>query len=411
MKILHLNTYDIAGGAARAAYRLHRALLAAGVGSRMLVRFKDSCDTEVIGASGKTLALARRFLEKLPARLYPRRRQMVFSPAWLAFSGIARAVNRTDADLVHLHWLCRGLLRIEDLAAIRKPMVWSLHDMWAFTGGCHYDQDCGKYKQACGACPVLGSKRGNDLSSLVFRRKQKCFTQLNLTVVGLSRWLTDCAAASTLLRDKRIVNLPNLLETEVFRPMDKIEARQQLGLPLDRKIILFGAAGGADDPNKGFSELAQALKKIGTANVGLAVFGGGRPRYQPDLRIPQYFLGHLNCDDDLRALYCAADVMVVPSRQENLSNCIMEALASGTPVAAFNIGGNGDMIDHQINGYLARAYDPADLAQGIDWVLAHPQPEVLSRHARQKVLDNFDSPIIARKYLQLYQDVIESARR
>lgn len=409
MNVLIVNTTDIEGGAARAAYRLHRSLLVAGLDSKMLVQSKTSDDFTVIGPAGKLqkgLGKIRPTLDAIPVKRYKDRTKTLFSPSWLPFSSIADHINEIDPDIVHLHWVTGGMLRIEDVARIRAPVVWSLHDMWAFTGGCHYDEECGKFKNSCGSCPVLASAKENDLSSKVLQRKQVSFKQhTNLTIVGLSNWLAKQAKSSTLFKNASVVNLPNPIDTTSFAPFCKQQARTLFKLPGDKKLVLFGAMGATSDPRKGFKELAQALDHL-PAEYELVVFGSNEPKISQGFKQKAHYLGHLHDDIALRVLYNAADVMVVPSLQENLSNAIMESLSCGTPVVGFDIGGNSDLIDHQVNGYLAEPYSADDLAKGIAWVLQHHSPDELAENARQKVLENFESSLVASKYIDLYRKVL-----
>lgn len=411
MKVLTVNASDIHGGAARAAYRLHRALLAAGVDSKMLVQSKSTDDCTVIGPSKKhrkLLAILRPPLDNLPVHLYRSRSSALFSPAWLPFGGLVDHINLLDPDIVHLHWIAGGMVRIEEIARIRAPLVWSLHDMWAFTGGCHYNQNCGRYKLGCGHCSVLNSTKTNDLSRKTYRRKHQTFSRKTaISIVGLSRWLASEAKASSLFRDASVLNLPNPIDTKIFAPFNKHLARDLFGLPRDKKLILFGAMSATSDPRKGFDELCRALQAIEDADtVQLVVFGSNQPQIPAGFKQKAYYLGHLHDDISLRLLYCAADLLVAPSLQENLSNSIMESLSCGTPVVGFDIGGNPDLIDHQECGYLAQPYEPLDLANGIRWVLKHPNPNMLAAQARNKILAEFDAPLVAKRYLDLYSQVI-----
>ncbi|MBW6453346.1 MAG: glycosyltransferase family 4 protein [Methyloprofundus sp.] len=413
MKILIVNTSDIQGGAARAAYRLHKALLAEGVDSQMLVQSKSSDDYTVIGPHTKfqkAMGKMRPTLDSIPVRRYPARTKTLFSPSWLPFAGLVDKINAINPDVVHLHWIAGGMMRIEDLAKIKAPIVWSLHDMWAFTGGCHYDEECAGYQKQCGTCPVLGSNKEQDLSRKIWLRKQDCFARLlNMTIIGLSKWLADCAASSSLFKNNPVVNLPNPIDTQIFAPFDQAAARRLFNLPQDKKLILFGAMGATSDPRKGFKELVQALDHL-PAGYELVVFGSSEPQTPQGFKQKVHYLGHLHDDVSLRVLYTAADVMVVPSLQENLSNAIMESIACGTPVIGFAIGGNADLIAHQQNGYLAKPFDTQDLAAGINWVLQHAHPEQLSQAARDKVLREFDSQVVAGKYVELYESVVKRDR-
>lgn len=411
MKILHINTSDIQGGAARAAYRLHRALLDENVDSQMLVQYKASDDYTVKRLDFRWQKIRAKFapaLDALPLKRYPDRTKTLFSPASIPFSGIRGTIVELNPDIVHLHWVCGGMMSIEDIARIKQPIVWSLHDDWAFTGGCHIKWECKNYKKQCGNCPRLGSNSSKDLSHSTWKRKHKTFNKIeNLTVVGLSHWLTDCAKESSLLQSRPIINLPNLLDTKIFKTFDKKLARELLRLPLDKKLIAFGANSATSDINKGFKELSQALQLL-PAEYELVVFGSSQPKEPQNFKQQVHYLGHLHDDVSLRPLYSASDVMVVPSLQENLSNAIMESLACGTPVVAFAIGGNSDMIDHRTNGYLAQSFSPEDLAKGIQWVLNTEQYEQLCKNARYKILNYFDKKIVVSRYINMYDNTLST---
>jgi glycosyltransferase involved in cell wall biosynthesis len=412
MKIVLVNTADINGGAARAAYRLHGTLLNAGVDSQMLVQAKTSDDYTVIAHGTKIqkyLAKLRPTLDSMPIKFYKNRTKTLFSPAWLPSLGLAERINALNPDVVHLHWVNGGMLRIEELAKIKAPIVWSLHDMWAFTGGCHYDENCEGYKQHCGHCKVLASLKENDLSRRIYNRKSKVFESIeSLTVIGLSQWMAKCAKESGLFSSKRVECLPNPIDTDVFSPFDKLQARALLNLPTNKKLILFGAMGATSDPRKGFNELTDALSLLERDDVELVVFGSNRPKESQGFKHKAHYLGHLHDDATLRVLYSAADVVVVPSLQENLSNAIMESLACAIPVVGFDVGGNSDLVDHQINGYLAKPLDTNDLANGIDWVLNSKNYDQLCEKAREKVVTTFATRLVVKKYIELYQQVKQS---
>ena len=411
MKILIVNTSDIDGGAARASYRLHKSLLALHVDSKMLVQNKISGDSTVIAETSKLrkgFNKLRPTIDSLPIGFFKERTKTLFSPSWFGFSNIVDQINEMNPDIVHLHWICGGMMTIEDIARIKAPIVWSLHDMWAFTGGCHYDEECQGYEKECGNCKVLGSEKDHDLSKKIFKRKQKTFSQKkDITIVGISNWLNECSKNSTLLKDKNHINLPNPLDINIFKPFDKEKARELWGLPKDKKLVLFGAMGGTSDPRKGFYELMESLEEIEDSNVELVIFGSERCEETEDLGFIVYYLGQLYDDVSLVTLYNSVDVMIVPSLQENLSNAIMESLACGVPVVGFDIGGNADMIDHERNGYLAKPFSTKDLALGIEWVLNNYNYKILCQNARNKVLNNFDSVVLAEKYIELYKSIVD----
>ncbi len=411
MKILIVNTYDIDGGAGRAASRLHRSLLSEGIDSQMLVIYKCSDDFTIRHFAqnfGKIKNRLRELQFKFLNRIknYPKKTKTYYSASFLGFSNIVDTINEINPDIVHLHWICNEMIKIEDLAKIHAPIVWSLHDMWPFTGGCHYDEECGRYVDSCGSCKVLGSEIGNDLSKIVFDRKQKTYAKINnMTIVGLSHWLSSCAQNSSLFKDNKIVTIPNPIDSDKFKPLDKSFSRDAFSLPIDRKLIMFGAIGATSDPRKGFQILQEAINKIPESNIELVVFGSSKPETPPKLKFKTHYLGQFDDDISLQTLYSACDVLVVPSLQENLSNTIMESLSCGTPVVGFSIGGNVDMIEHKKNGYIANAFDTADLANGIQWILNNDAYVTLCENARVKVLAEFDSFVVSKRYIQLYREI------
>lgn len=410
MKIVIVNSTDMEGGAARAAYRLHRALLSENADSTMLVQLKKGDDFSVLGPSSKireAIALMRPKLDLLSVYPYRKKEKILFSSSWLPGSGLVTRINSMSPDLVHLHWVCGGALTIEDIARIKAPIVWSLHDNWLFTGGCHIMWDCKKYMTGCGKCPVLKSGKERDLSSRVFVRKSRVFKKKrDITISGLSSWITERAEESILLKDYRKVTLPNPVDTDLFKPIDKAAARNILGIPGGVQIILFGAMNSTSDVNKGFPALLSALRFLEPKDINLIIFGSGTPKEPPAFGFPVRYFGRLQDDYSLMLLYNAADVTVVPSRQENLSNVILESLACGTPVVAFNVGGNRDMVRHQVNGYLAEELSSKDLAMGIDWILANRMTLSLGEKARETVIKNFANSLVAKSYLRLYKELL-----
>lgn len=414
MKLLIVNAYDTKGGAARAAFRLHKALLAEKVDSQMLVQLKASDDFTVIGPSNfkqKLFAVIRPVLDALPVLRYKQRSQTYFSAGWVPFSGIVDRINAINPDVVHLHWINKGMLNIADIAKIKAPVVWSLHDMWAFTGGCHHDEECGRYEKNCGKCKVLGSVKNNDLSRKIFNKKKLSFSRhKNLTVVCVSQWLAACATKSSLFKSNKVACLPNPIDSSAFSPLNKNIARDILRLRDTKKIVLFGAMNATIDPGKGYHLLKEALNKLTDDNIELVVFGSSEPKASQGFKFKVHYLGHLHDDISLRALYSAADVMVVPSLREAFGQTASEAMACGTPVVAFRTTGLLDIVDHKLNGYLAEAYSVIDLANGINWLLNAENHDEISANARAKVEREFDSDVVAKRYIDLYQSVVQKTK-
>ena len=414
MKVLHINASDINGGAGRAAYRLHKALLNEKIESLMLVQNKKSDDYTVISLANnkiqKGLNLLRPTIDQIPVKFYKNRIKTLFSPSWVGFNNVIKKIEEINPDIVHLHWITGGMVKIEDLAKINKPIVWNLHDNWAFTGGCHIKWQCEKYKKKCGSCEVLKSNREKDLSRWIWNRKKKVYSSMdNLIINGLSRWIKELSEESNLLKNKKHINIPNLIDTNTYKPFDKEKVREVWNLPKNKKLILFGAMSATSDINKGFKELSEALKLLNLKDIEFVIFGSSKPQNAPKFKFKTHYIGRLYDDISLVTLYSAVDVMIVPSIQENLSNAIMESLSCATPVVAFDIGGNSDMIEHKINGYLAKPFESQDLANGIEWVLNLGENEYnkICENAREKVLKEFDSRVVAKRYIELYKRILK----
>lgn len=410
MKAIHLNHSDINGGAARAVYRIHHCLREAGVGSQMWVNDATSGDWTVQGPPTKIkkfFVKARPILSGLAARpFFMTGNPVIHSPAWMP-SGLDQALNDSNADILHLHWVQGDMLSVADIGRLRKPVVWTLHDMWAFCGAEHYTEDY-RWRDGYvkGKRPAYES--GFDLNRWTWERKRKHW-QRSMHIVTPSRWLAQCVRESALMRDWPVTVVPNCLDTNKWKPLDKGLARDLLGLPKGVPLLLFGAMGGGNDPRKGFDLLLKALQHLrGEQNaLELVVFGQLAPKDPPDLGFPIHYTGHLHDDLSLRALYSAADVMLIPSRQDNLPNTGVESLSCGTPVVAFDVCGLPDIVQHQHTGYLAKPFDTEDFAHGIQWVLADSQRyNTLSQQARDRAETRFAAPVVAAQYLAVYANAM-----
>lgn len=416
MRVLFINTNDTSGGAARAAVRIMRGVQRCGVKAQMFVKYKNSQASDIVPLSQFVPSgiLYRAFdwvatkiknkWQHYKWRPYKKTKQNLYFSD-LRSTRIHEALQKIDYDIVHLNWFNNRFLDFEELAKINKPIVWTLHDSWAFTGICHVPYDCIKYEIHCDACPMLGSSKEKDLAYEVFEKKHEAYKDIDLHIVTPSRWLADCARRSALLGRFLIMVIPNCIDTDVYQPMDKTDARKVLGLEPDKKYLLFGAIHALEDANKGFAYLKEALKKIEDTDIELLVYGTNEDLKIYNLPIHARSLGYINNDKMMALLYNTADVTIVPSLSENLSNTIMESLSCGTPVVAFNIGGNGDMIDHRKNGYLAKEKDIADLAKGIEWCVSNNTNGALSKNAREKVLSNYTIDIVSEQYKQLFESI------
>lgn len=414
MKTLLLNTYDAQGGAGIATYRIHKALRSAGVDSLMYVQNRSCSDYTVLGPSrwARIPAYFRPHLDSFPNKFFKNAKPELFSTSWVP-DRLLDKINAIRPDLVHLFWINGGFARIETLGKIRQPAIWTMHDMWPFTGGCHYDDGCGKFSGLCGSCPSLYSSVENDISRRVIRRKLKSWVNWKVTVVATSQWLAKEARLSSVLCDKEIYVIPNAVDTDRYKPVPKNIARTIYNLPQDKMLIMFSAFAATSHPRKGGHLLVPALERIvrdsGKTEIELVIVGASQPEVPINFGVPVHYMGHFSDEISQAVLYSAADVLVAPSMQENLSNTVVEALSCGTPVVAFNIGGMPDMIAHKTNGYLAKAFSVEELAAGILWVLSDGDNlSRLSSEARKSAIQKYAFSIIGKKYYELYQRVLGS---
>ena len=397
MKIVILNTSERTGGAAVAAGRLGKALKQAGIQVNKLVR------------DDTWLNRFRFYWERLIIFLCNHLNRKNLFAVSIANTGTDLSGNLSvkEADIIHFHWINQGFLSLKDIEALvklNKPIVWTMHDMWPCTSICHHARDCEKFQTGCESCFFLKSK-GKDLSTSVFDKKLSLYKDANITFVGCSRWLSGRAKKSYLLQDKTVLSIPNPIDTEVYHPMDQGTARELLGLPSGKKLLLFGALN-VTDKRKGIDYLIAALRKIEKQDVELVVFGQVKDDIRGLFPVPIHSMGYLSDESKIVALYNAVDIFITSSLEENLPNTIMESMACGTPCVGFEIGGIPEMIDHKINGYVTNYKDANDLANGIQCVLEHGDRQALSDACVKKVQENYTDEVIAGKYLALYQNIL-----
>ena len=414
MKVLAINTFDADGGAARAAVRLCQSLRDEGTDARLRVLRKttDLPWVEVeSGTRGRLQGLARPLLDTLPLRRYPQRTTPPWTVGWLPYPAVDRAV--AEADVVHLHWLGFGFVSPRQLLSWNKPVLWTLHDMWPVTGGCHYTAGCERFHSGCGACPQLLSKNVHDISARRFASKAEVMRRLPIQFVGLSRWMTEQAKASGMIADHPVHVIPNGLDLQCFQPLNKQAACQAFGLSTEQPVILFGALNALADERKGAHLLLAAIRQLEAEGWAsgvrpqYVVFGASAPATPELAALPIHYVGRLHDDVALALLYSAADVMVVPSLQETFGQTASEAMACGTPVVAFAATGLLDVVVHGETGYLARPYESGDLAAGIRWVLADDERRLrLSGQARQRCEELFDQHVVARAHQALYRELL-----
>ena len=412
MRVLLINTSERTGGAAIACNRLMEALKKNGVRAKMLVRDKQTDKLTVLAIPSSWILPVKFVWERFVIFFANRfsRKNLFQTDIANVGTDVTKMREFQRADVIHLHWVNQGFLSMNDLEKILcsgKRIVVTMHDMWYFTGICHYSGSCDKYRKQCETCPLLGGgKAFYDLSKKVFNRKRRLYAKSQITFVGCSQWIASLAKKSALTVGQQVVNIPNAIDMSLFHPMEKAELRKKHGIDSDKKLILFGAQRITDE-RKGFSYLSEACKLIAQQHPLLArqieilVVGGDSAAVQGLLPFKVRSVNYVNEPQQMVELYNLVDAYVTPSLQDNLPNTIVEAMACGIPCVGFNVGGIPEMIDHQQNGYVATYKDAADFAQGIVWTLTS-DPQQLSSAARQKAVATYSEDVVARKYIEIY---------
>jgi glycosyltransferase involved in cell wall biosynthesis len=424
LKILLLNTDDFTGGAAIACRRLLKALRThTDVQAQMLVQESKSGQEGVVQLNNSWISQKKAFLRFVAERLYflfsekSKEVRFSFNPAKFG-TDISDNQYVTDSDIVHLHWINFGFLSIDSikkLAQTQKPIVWTLHDMWAFTGGCHHSRECENYQKTCGNCEqFLKNPSSNDLSNQIWIAKMNAFSGANLTIITCSQWLGNRAKKSSLFQNIRVESIPNPIDAQVFQPMDKTLARKAFNLSENKKYILF-AAMRVDAVGKGFTYFQNALSILDVrlsniehqeSDIEIIIFGQAQVSDFESLPFKVNMLGRLSDLETIAKAYSAASVFVIPSLEENLPNTIMESMACGTPVVGFDVGGIPEMIEHQTTGYLSKYKSAEDLANGIYWTLYQSDYQSLCENSRKKILENYSEEVVVERYKKVYKSLL-----
>lgn len=416
MRITHLTVWDLAGGASRAAHRLHTGLRRLGHDSKMLVQHRQSSDPNVICFQPPD-RLAIKLRRALKQRyLAAQVNGMVRAPGGSLFSD-DRSPQNADvleqvpaSDILNLHWVA-GFLDYQKFfrrLPANLPVIWTLHDMNAFTGGCHFDGGCGKFMQKCGACPQLSSSDQDDLSSRSLERKRKAFSASmrdRIHLVTPSRWMQEQVKKSSLMPQWPCITIPNGLDIEVFKPRDRAAARQLLGIPPESLVILF-LADWAGETRKGFSLLVEALKNFrDDSRVHFLTVGREMPSGDLGQRVTS--IDAVTDDEKLSSIYSAADVFVLPSLQDNLPNTVLEALACGVPIVAFDSGGVPEIVKAGETGRVVPVGDVKGLGAAIAALLENSGERLkMSELGRRSAVQNYSLEIQAKRYEALYSEVV-----
>ncbi|HXI00421.1 MAG TPA: glycosyltransferase family 4 protein [Sphingobacteriaceae bacterium] len=421
MKVTLINRDDAGGGAAMACLRLFKALDSNQVDVSMLVQDKTSHEEKIKSTIQSTFDKIHSeynfFYERLSFILKEQDKSVRFAFSTAnAGTDIVDKPSVTNADILHLHWINGGFLslnNLDKLLGLNKPVVWTLHDMWPFTGGCHYSGVSQKFIAQCGNCHFLKHPHPQDISYTGWHKKHDVYNRnKNITFVACSNWMREMAQKSSLLQGFEIITIPNAINIHTFSLQDKMASRRKWNIPENTKVILFGAAN-INHTRKGIKYLIEALNvlknssEIANKNIQLVIFGKSKGFDFTQIPFPVISLPIIKSETDLAEIYSLADVFVLPSLEDNLPNMVMEALSCSTPVVAFNSGGISDMVEHKQNGYLAQFMSVEDLARGIQFVIDY-QGETLALNARKKIAENFSYDIIAEKHINLYKRLVKT---
>ncbi|MEG1546261.1 MAG: glycosyltransferase family 4 protein [Bacteroidaceae bacterium] len=419
MRVLLINTSERIGGAAVATSRLMEALKNNGIKAKMLVRDKQTDQISVVELRRTRKHIWNFIWERLVIwKANHFKKNNLFSVD-IANTGtdITALPEFQQADVIHLHWINQGMLslkNIKKIVASGKPIVWTMHDMWPCTGICHHAGQCENYKKGCHNCPFIyggGSKK--DLSYRIFKKKNKIYEQANINFVTCSQWLEGLAKSSALFKRQSVTNIPNTINVNLFKPRDKVEARDKCRFPQDKKLLLFGSVK-ITDKRKGIDYLVEACQILVEKypemkeKIAVVAFGNQSKQLESILPFTVYAQDFVSDEKKLVDIYNAVDLYVTPSLEENLPNTIMEAMACGIPCIGFNVGGIPEMIDHLHNGYVAQYKSAEDFANGIRWALTESEYHNLSEAAYRKVVANYSESIIAKRYIDMYNKITGS---
>jgi glycosyltransferase involved in cell wall biosynthesis len=410
MRPWHISFSDSQGGADTAAYRIHRSLVDSGVSSTLAVRERSGNDPTVVQLPGQPSGLRGYLRDHLAdwALWTQKSTNGVHRSTNLIDTGNGKWLARSDATVFNLHWVGRDVLSLREIQELPKPLVWTLHDSWPFSGADHHPRDLDDHRFVQGytrANRLQGDSRF-DLDGWIWKRKVTHWSR-PFHLVAPSTWMAENARMSSLMGQCPVDVIPNPLGSTAFSPGDQAQGRFRWDLPQDVPLIVFGAA----DPfnkNKGWDLLESALRRMTTPEVHVAIFGDSAFVPSDVLPFPQHSIGHIADAADLAALYRAADLVVVPSRMESFSQVAAEAQACGTPVVAFAATGLLDVVAHEQTGYLAEAYSVTDLAHGIDLLLTDTTLRQRFSHAAADRAQRLWAPdVIAPQYLRVYERAVD----
>ena len=418
MKVLLVGKSGEIGGAAIASFRLMKVLRESGVDAKLLVQ-EDRGEEEGListtrSAPKKWINFLRFALERLLFLRHEKSREIrfLFSPANLG-EQLIRNRDIQEADIIHLHWINAGFLSlksIKKLLDLGKPVVWTFHDMWAMTGGCHHALTCDGYKRKCGNCPYLKKPGNGDLSHRLWNKKNRLFGKRKITVITPSQWMHERVRESSIFGRMDVYTIPNAVDQTIFRPVDRDTTCRKLGLDPAKKYILFGAAS-VGNMYKGFSYFQDAVSELcrdpeKVDGVEILLFGKTSGEVSSLLPLASRSFDYVDSAQTMRDLYGVAHLYVISSLQDTFPTTVIESMFCGTPVVGFRTGGIPEMIGHLTDGYLASHKSATELAEGMHWALSHDEYPDLSVRVREEAETRFSSAQTAEMHLEVYKKLL-----
>lgn len=426
MKILHLNYTDAGGGAAIAALNLVTEQNKSCVEAKLGI-IKTQTASPFVFSILKNKTFVANLIDKFnlelryvfiylkfftsssPFLFFKTTNSILHSKNNKTLADI-KLINNSDFDIVHLHWINADMLSIKDIAKIKKPIVWTIHDTWPFCGAEHYPnilENDKRYQAGYYKNNKPKSTHGIDLCRKVWNKKRKYLQKKDIVFISPSTWERDCLKQSKLFSVKQCFVIPNIIQKDVFKPLNKVEIRNLLQIPTDKKIIGFGAAYDIDNPKgvKGSYYLLQLLQKLPVPDdYFLVIFGSISADFISKISVPFFASGFIYNPIFLAQLYNACDVFILPSLIENLPTTCLESICCGVPVTAFDVGGTKDIIKHKSNGYLAIPYNVDDLLKGVEYCIENY--ESLSVNCLEKAKKDYDNDKIIKQHLEVYESIL-----
>lgn len=407
MKILHVCTID-RGGAYQAVKRFSECLELKSVDTKILVRTKTKEDSACI-------EIFNNIFTKLISK-FKNGINMLFSRGEIINDILGTDISRNEmvleSDVIILHWVnsflsCKS---IEKLYKLEKPIIWMMHDMWLYTGGCHCDKNCGRFVNLCGKCPIIRSKKERDITRKNFLRKKEMMMGGGISITAPSRRMCKEARRSKILAGNEILYIPNTINLNVFMKLDiKEKMKDKYKINCNKKVILFGAADkGTENANKGFVYLQRALEMLSPEKYMVVIFGNSNHAFK-DESFEYKELGYISDEVELVKIYNMADVFVSPANQEAFGFTICEAMACEIPVVAFPTHGAVEQIEHMVSGYIASFYDVTDLARGIEYCVENAS--TLGKNARKRIEEKYSYERVGKMLIGLCQQLIDAKKR